>query len=183
MQVAQTWPAELLLRAQGIRLLLLDVDGVLTDGGLYYGEGGEVLKRFHTLDGHGLKLLGRAGIAVGVISGRDSPALRQRLAALGIQHARLGTEDKLPAAQALLQELGIDWPQTAAMGDDWPDLPLLHHAGFACAPANAHAEARALAAHVTELAGGAGAVRELCDLLLAAGGHYRRLLDQHLGPA
>ncbi|CAM5777942.1 KdsC family phosphatase [Ottowia pentelensis] len=183
MQVAQTWPAELLLRAQGIRLLLLDVDGVLTDGGLYYGEGGEVLKRFHTLDGHGLKLLGRAGIAVGVISGRDSPALRQRLAALGIQHARLGTEDKLPAAQALLQELGIDWPQTAAMGDDWPDLPLLRHAGLACAPANAHAEARALAAHVTALAGGAGAVRELCDLLLAAGGHYRRLLDQHLGPA
>ena len=183
MGAAQTWPPELLLRAQGMRLLLLDVDGVLTDGGLYYGEGGEVLKRFHTLDGHGLKLLARAGIQVGVISGRDSPALRQRLAALGIQHVWLGTEDKLPAAQALLQELGVAWPQTAAMGDDWPDLPLLRHAGFACAPANAHVEARALAAHVTALAGGAGAVRELCDLLLIAGGHYRRLLDQHLGPA
>lgn len=182
MQAAQNWPPELLLRAQGMRLLLLDVDGVLTDGGLHYGEGGEVLKRFHTLDGHGLKLLARAGIQVGVISGRDSPALRQRLAALGIQHARLGTEDKLPAAQALLRQLAIDWPQTAVMGDDWPDLPLLHHAGLACAPANAHAEVRALAAHVTTLAGGAGAVRELCDLLLAAGGHYRRLLEQHLGP-
>lgn len=182
MDAAQTWPPELLLRAQGMRLLLLDVDGVLTDGGLYYGEGGEVLKRFHTLDGHGLKLLARAGIQVGVISGRDSPALRQRLAALGIQHARLGTEDKLPAAQALLRQLAVDWAQTAVMGDDWPDLPLLRHAGFACAPANAHAEARALAAHVTALTGGAGAVRELCDLLLAAGGHYRRLLEQHLGP-
>lgn len=182
MDAAQTWPPQLLLRAQGMRLLLLDVDGVLTDGGLYYGEGGEVLKRFHTLDGHGLKLLARAGIQVGVISGRDSPALRQRLAALGIQHARLGTEDKLPAAQALLRQLAVDWAQTAVMGDDWPDLPLLRHAGFACAPANAHTEARALAAHVTALAGGAGAVRELCDLLLAAGGHYRRLLEQHLGP-
>lgn len=182
MQAAQNWPPELLLRAQGMRLLLLDVDGVLTDGGLHYGEGGEVLKRFHTLDGHGLKLLARAGIQVGVISGRDSPALRQRLAALGIQHARLGTEDKLPAAQALLRQLAVGWPQTAVMGDDWPDLPLLHHAGLACAPANAHAEVRALAAHVTTLAGGAGAVRELCDLLLAAGGHYRRLLEQHLGP-
>lgn len=175
-------PATAAAKAAQILLVGLDVDGVLTDGGLYYGEGGEVLKRFHTLDGHGLKLLARAGIQVGVISGRDSPALRQRLAALGIQHARLGTEDKLPAAQALLRQLAVGWPQTAVMGDDWPDLPLLRHAGFACAPANAHTEARALAAHVTALAGGAGAVRELCDLLLAAGGHYRRLLEQHLGP-
>ncbi len=179
---AQTWPPELLLRAQGIRVLLLDVDGVLTDGGLYYGAEGEVLKRFHTLDGHGLKLLMRAGIVPAVISGRDSPALRQRLAALGITQLRLGTEDKLPAAQALLQELSTDWSQAAAMGDDWPDLPLLHHAAFACAPPNAHPELRAIAHHVTALPGGAGAVRELCDVLLAAGGHYRRLLEQHLGP-
>ena len=179
---ALTWPPELLLRAQGMRVLLLDVDGVLTDGGLYYGAEGELLKRFNTLDGHGLKLLARAGIVPAVISGRDSPALRQRLAALGIQHVRLGTEDKLPAAQALLQELGIDWSQAAAMGDDWPDLPLLRHAAFACAPPNAHAEVRALAHHVTALPGGGGAARELCDLLLAAGGHYRRLLEQHLGP-
>ena len=118
---AQTWPPELLLRAQGMRVLLLDVDGVLTDGGLYYGAEGEVLKRFHTLDGHGLKLLMRAGIVPAVISGRDSPALRQRLAALGITQLRLGTEDKLPAAQAVLRELGADWTQAAAMGDDWPD--------------------------------------------------------------
>ena len=179
---ALAWPPELLLRAQGIRLLLLDVDGVLTDGGLYYDASGEVIKRFHTLDGHGLKLLARAGITAAVISGRDSPALRQRLAALGLAHHRLGTEDKLPAARSLLAELGMDWAQTAAMGDDWPDLPLLRHAAFACAPANAHAEVRALAAHVTTRAGGDGAVRELCDLLLAAGGHYRRLFDLHLGP-
>ena len=179
---AQTWPPELLLRAQGMRVLLLDVDGVLTDGGLYYGAEGEVLKRFHTLDGHGLKLLMRAGIVPAVISGRDSPALRQRLAALGITQLRLGTEDKLPAAQAVLRELGADWTQAAAMGDDWPDLPLLRHAAFACAPPNAHPELRAIAHPVTDLPGGSGAVRELCDVLLAAGGHYRRLLEQHLGP-
>ena len=182
-RAALTWPPEVLLRAQGIRVAFFDVDGVLTDGGLYYGEGGEALKRFHTLDGHGLKLLARAGITPTVISGRDSPALRARLAALGVTHLRLGTEDKVPAAQALLHELGADWTQAAAIGDDWPDLPLLRHAAFACAPANAHAEARALAGYVTVLAGGAGAAREFCDLLLVAGGHYRRLLEQHLGPA
>jgi 3-deoxy-D-manno-octulosonate 8-phosphate phosphatase (KDO 8-P phosphatase) len=174
---AQTWPPELLLRAQGVRVLLLDVDGVLTDGGLYFGAEGEVLKRFHTLDGHGLKLLAGAGIVPAVISGRDSAALRTRLSALGLTHLRLGTEDKLPAAQALLQELQADWSQAAAIGDDWPDLPLLRRARFACAPPGAHPEVRAVASHVTRAPGGQGAVRELCDLLLAAGGHYRRLLE------
>ena len=179
---AQTWPPELLLRAQGVRVLLLDVDGVLTDGGLYFSAEGETLKRFHTLDGHGLKLLQRVGIAVAVISGRDSPALRTRLAALGITELRLGTEDKLPAAQDVLAGLGLDWSQTAAMGDDWPDLPLLARAHFACAPPQAHPEVRALAQHITRAGSGQGAVRELCDVLLAAAGQYRRLLEQHLSP-
>lgn len=178
---AQTWPPELLLRAQGVHVLLLDVDGVLTDGGLYYGAEGEVLKRFHTLDGHGLKLLRAVGIAPAVISGRDSAALRARLAALGVDRLRLGTEDKLPAAEALLQELGADWSQVAAIGDDWPDLPLLRRAHFACAPPGAHPEVRASAGHVTRAPGGQGAVRELCDLLLAAGGHYRRLFEHACG--
>ena len=179
---ALSFPPELLLRAQGVRVVFFDVDGVLTDGGLYFSGEGEVLKRFHTLDGHGMKLLARAGIAPAVISGRDSPALRNRLAALGVEHVRLGTEDKLPAAQELLASLGLEWSQAAAMGDDWPDLPLLQHAHFACAPPHAHAEARALAHHVTTAAGGQGAVRELCDLLLMADGHYRRLLQAHLAP-
>ncbi|HMN21778.1 MAG TPA: HAD hydrolase family protein [Ottowia sp.] len=178
---AQAWPPELLLRAQGVRVLLLDVDGVLTDGGLYFGAEGEALKRFHTLDGHGLKLLRAVGIAPAVISGRDSPALRARLAALGIDRLRLGTEDKLPAAEALLQELAADWSQVAAIGDDWPDLPVLRRAHFACAPPGAHPEVLAVASHVTRAPGGQGAVRELCDLLLAAGGHYRRLLDHACG--
>ncbi len=177
---ALTFPPELLLRAQGIRVALFDVDGVLTDGGLYFSAEGETLKRFHTLDGHGIKLLARVGITPCVISGRDSAPLRLRLRALGVEHLRLGTEDKLPAAQALLAELGLDWAQTAAIGDDWPDLPLLRRAAFSCAPPQAHAEARAAAHHITGAAGGAGAAREFCDLLLVAGGHYRHLLDQQM---
>ena len=173
---------ELLLRAQPVRVAFFDVDGVLTDGGLLFSESGETLKRFHTLDGHGIKLLQKAGITPAVITGRDSAPLRVRLKALGVEHAVFGTEDKRPAAEQVLATLGLNWSQAAAMGDDWPDLPLLRHAGFACAPPNAHAEVRALAHHVTALPGGGGAARELCDLLLAAGGHYRRLLEQHLGP-
>ena len=172
------FPPELLLRAQGVRVAFFDVDGVLTDGGLYFSAQGETLKRFHTLDGHGIKLLARAGIVPCVISGRDSAPLRLRLQALGVQHLRLGTEDKRPAAEAMLTELGLDWSQAAAIGDDWPDLPVMRRATFACAPPLAHAEVLAVAHHVTLAAAGAGAAREFCDLLLVAGGHYRRLLDE-----
>jgi len=178
---ALQFPPELLLRAQDIRVVFFDVDGVLTDGGLYFTEAGETLKRFNTLDGHGLKLLARAGITPAVITGRDSRPLRLRLQALGVQHARFGTEDKLPAAQALLEELGLRWDQSAAMGDDWPDLPVMQRCGFACAPPQGHAQARALADHVTLAPGGDGAAREFCDLLLTAGGHYARLLRDAVG--
>ena len=181
-------PPELLLQAQGIRVVFFDVDGVLTDGGLYFDGEGESLKRFSVLDGQGLKLLQQAGITPAVITGRDSAPLRLRMKALGIAHARFGTEDKLPAAQAMLTELGLDWSQAAAMGDDWPDLPLMQRAAFACAPANAHAQNKAIAHHITAERGGEGAARALCDLLLVAGGHYARLLAQvgvnaHKGPS
>jgi len=169
---------ELLLRAQGIRLVFLDVDGVLTDGGLYYGETGETLKRFNTLDGHGLKLLGRVGITPAVITGRDSQALRLRLAALGIGHVHYGTEDKRPAAEQTLKTLGLDWSQAAAMGDDWTDLALMRRCALACAPPNAHEEVRAVSHYVTRARGGEGAVRELCDLLLIASGKYVDLLEE-----
>ncbi len=169
---------ESLLRAQSVRGLILDVDGVLTDGGLYLSAEGEMLKRFDSLDGHGLKLLRQIGLTIMVVSGRDSAALRARLGALGIVHLRLGCEDKLPAAEALLAERSLSWAETAVMGDDWPDLPLLRRAAWACAPAQAHAQARAAAHYVTHARGGHGAVRELCDLLLVAGGHYARLLAQ-----
>jgi len=169
---------ELLLRAQPVRVAFFDVDGVLTDGSLYFSEAGETLKRFHTLDGHGLKLLQRHGIVPAVISGRDSKPLRLRLDALGITHQRLGTEDKLPAAQALLEALGLDWSQAAAMGDDWPDLPVMRRAAIACAPPGAHEEVRALAHLVTTRAGGEGAAREFCDLLLMARGAYAAERDR-----
>jgi len=180
MAPALNFPPELLLQAQGIRVLFLDVDGVLTDGGLYFSETGETLKRFHTLDGHGLKLLQRVGITPAVITGRDSKPLRLRLDALGIEHAHFGTEDKRPAAEATLQTLGLDWTQAAAMGDDWPDLPMMTRCALACAPANAQAEVIAQAHYVTRLRGGEGAVRELCDLLMVASGRYAQLLQEYL---
>jgi 3-deoxy-D-manno-octulosonate 8-phosphate phosphatase (KDO 8-P phosphatase) len=172
---------ETLLAAQDIRIAFFDIDGVLTDGGVYFTEHGETLKRFSILDGYGLKLLRGAGITPAVITGRDSKPLRLRLEALGIAHVRYGTEDKLPAAEAMLAALGFDWSQAAAIGDDWPDLPVLSRVAFAAAPANAHAEVRAIARHVTAARGGEGAAREFCDLLLMAGGHYRRLLDRAQG--
>ena len=176
MQPVLTFAPELLLRAQPVRVAFFDVDGVLTDGGLYFSEHGETLKRFHTLDGHGLKLLQKAGITPAVVTGRDGPALRLRLKALGIVHARYGTEDKRPAAEAILAELGLGWHQAAAMGDDWPDLPVMRRSSIAAAPANAQAEVRAAAHLVTQARGGDGAVREFCDLLLVASGRYAALL-------
>lgn len=181
MQIIQpvlNFPPELLLQAQGIKVVFLDVDGVLTDGGLYFSEQGETLKRFSTLDGHGLKLLKHAEITPVIITGRDSAPLRVRLKALGIEHAKFGTEDKLPAAEAYLKALGLDWHQAAAMGDDWPDLPVMQRAALSCAPLNAHAQALALAHFVTSRQGGFGAAREFCDLLVVASGHYATLLAQ-----
>jgi 3-deoxy-D-manno-octulosonate 8-phosphate phosphatase (KDO 8-P phosphatase) len=170
----------LLLKAQGVRVAFFDVDGVLTDGGLLFTESGETIKRFSTLDGHGLKMLQKAGITPAVITGRDSVPLRVRLTALGISHVRFGTEDKAPAAQEILSELGLDWSQAAHMGDDWPDMPVMMRAAFACAPNNAHIEVKAISHYVTEREGGHGAVREFCDLLLVANGRYAELLQGYM---
>jgi len=168
---------ELLLKAQDVRVVFFDVDGVFTDGGLYLSESGETLKRFSTLDGYGLRLLQQVGITPAVITGRDSAALRTRLQALGIAHAHFGCDDKRSAAELTLEKLALDWSAVAAMGDDWPDLPVLRRAVFACAPPDAHPEVCAVADHVTRARAGHGAARELCDLLLVAGGHYARLLE------
>ncbi|MDM7457185.1 MAG: HAD hydrolase family protein [Tepidimonas sp.] len=172
------FPPEILLRAQDVRIAFFDVDGVLTDGGLYYGPDGEALKRFYSLDGHGLKLLHHAGIVPAVVTGRDSAALRHRLQALGVQHVRYGTQDKRPAAEAILASLGLDWSQAAAMGDDWPDLPMLRRCALAVAPPSAHIEVRACAHHITQAVAGHGAAREFCDLLLVASGRYASLLAE-----
>ncbi len=178
--LAQPFPHALLLQAQPVRVAFFDVDGVLTDGGLSFSESGETIKRFNTLDGHGLKLLQKAGITPAIITGRDSLPLRVRLQALGIVHAVYGTEDKRPAAEKILAELGLDWSQAAAMGDDWPDLPVMRRCAMACAPANAHAEVLDNAHYVTQRSGGHGAAREFCDLLLQANGRYAALLQAYL---
>ncbi|HYW55502.1 MAG TPA: HAD hydrolase family protein [Polaromonas sp.] len=188
---ALNFPPQLLLLAQGVKVAFFDVDGVLTDGGLYFAErqshdgqgasalAGETIKRFNSLDGHGLKMLQKAGITPAVITGRDSVVLRARLQALGIVHCHFGTEDKRPAAEKTLKELGLDWDAAAFMGDDWPDLPVMRRVAFSCAPANAHAEVKAVATYVTQATGGNGAVRELCDLLLVASGRYVTLLQEY----
>ena len=173
-------PPELLLKAQGIRWAIFDVDGVLTDGRIYISERGEEFKAFSTLDGHGLKLIAQAGITPVVITGRDSPAVRRRVTDLGIAHAVYGAADKAAAAAQVMARLGLGWDTLAAMGDDWPDLPLLTRAAFACAPANAHLEVKAVAHHVTEARGGFGAARECCDLLMMAAGRYATALRGHL---
>ena len=188
---ARVFAPELLLQAQGagagvgsgagsgIAAAIFDVDGVLTDGRIYLSERGEEFKAFSTLDGHGLKLLAQGGITPVVITGRDSPAVRRRMADLGIEHAVFGATDKLAAAQTVLALLGLGWGRVAAMGDDWPDLPLMTRAAFACAPANARVEVKAVAHHVTSAGGGHGAARECCDLLLMAAGRYADLLLGH----
>jgi 3-deoxy-D-manno-octulosonate 8-phosphate phosphatase (KDO 8-P phosphatase) len=173
------FPPDLLLAAQGIRVAFFDVDGVLTDGGIFFSEEGETLKRFHILDGLGLKLLQRANITPVVITGRDSAPLRKRLEALGVTHVHYGTEDKRPAAEKSLAVLGCDWSQAAAMGDDWPDLPVLRRCALAVAPPHAHVEVRACARHVTQAEAGRGAAREFCDLLLVGAGRYAQLLEAY----
>lgn len=155
-------------RAARVQLAVFDVDGVFTDGRLYYGARGEQLKAFHVRDGHGIKLLLRHGIRVAVISGRRSPAVTQRMRELGIRHLFQGRDDKLAVLQKLLQQLKLAWNQVACVGDDLVDLPLFESAGLAVAVADAQPEVRARAHHVTRTRGGEGAVREVCDLLLAA---------------
>lgn len=182
--VAMRFTPTLLLQAQGIKVLFLDVDGVFTDGGIFLQDSAdprgaaETIKRFNTLDGLGLKLLQKAGITPVVISGRDSRALRMRLEDLGVARAHFGIEHKLQVATRELVELGHDWTEAAAMGDDWPDLSVMRRCALACAPPNAHPEVCALADYLTTTRGGDGAVREMTDLLLIASGRYAALLEE-----
>ena len=171
---------ELLEKAKTIKLLMLDVDGVLTEGGLHYSEQGEQTKTFNTLDGYGLKLLQAHGISVAIISGRDNLALRKRLSDLGISHVFAGVHDKKVAAQQLLSSMGLEWSQAAAMGDDWPDLTMLMTAGLSAAPPGAHTEVLTRVDWVSSRAAGHGAVRDLCDLLLRASGVYESALQEAL---
>jgi 3-deoxy-D-manno-octulosonate 8-phosphate phosphatase (KDO 8-P phosphatase) len=151
-----------------VRLLVLDVDGVLTDGRLFYGARGESLKVFHVRDGHGIKQVTAAGITVAIISGRKSAALARRARELGIRHVTQGVSDKLAALTRLAKARSIPLEHCACVGDDTPDTPMLGAAGLAIAVADAHRDALAVADLVTTRSGGQGAVREVCDWLLDA---------------
>lgn len=155
-------------RARRIRLLVLDVDGVLTDGRLFISPAGEEFKVFHVRDGSGLVAVQRAGVAVAIISGRDSEAVARRAAELGIRHTRQGVSDKGAELAALQRELGVATEETACVGDDTPDVPMLRAAGLAIAVADAHPATKAAAHWITPSPGGQGAVRDVCDLLLSA---------------
>jgi 3-deoxy-D-manno-octulosonate 8-phosphate phosphatase (KDO 8-P phosphatase) len=155
---------------RGIRVLVLDVDGVLTDGRLYFGADGEALKVFHVRDGYGIKAVQRAGLDVCVISGRNSAAVERRCRELGIRHVRQGVEDKVTALRELLAELGRSADEAACIVDDTPDLPLMAVVALPVAVADAHPDVLAAAQYVTRAPGGHGAVREVCDLLIEAAG-------------
>lgn len=157
-------------RARRIRCLFLDIDGVLTDGKLYLGNTGEEIKTSYVRDGLGMKMLMQAGVGVAIISGRPSPAMQKRLASLGITEIVLNNEDKLPVYEDIRKRLKLDHEECAAMGDDVPDLPVLRQVGLALTVADAHATALRAAHWVSRYPGGQGAVREACDLILAARG-------------
>ena len=168
-------------RAARVRLLLLDCDGVLTDGRITLLGDGDEQKSFHTRDGHGLVLLHRAGLQSGVISGRTSSALERRARDLGIGHLRQGTHDKIVEFREVLAAAGVSEDETAFVGDDVTDIPLMRRCALAVAVADATDDTRAHAHYVTRLAGGFGAVREVCELILKAQGRWDELMRRYAG--
>jgi 3-deoxy-D-manno-octulosonate 8-phosphate phosphatase (KDO 8-P phosphatase) len=161
---------ELAEKAKIIEAILFDVDGVMTDGKIYCSEGGETLKAFNAADGLGITLLRRFNVITGVISGRDSTALRFRLEDLNIRHLYLGTRDKLAAFKQFLNEVKLTPEQVAFIGDDLPDLPVLTRCGFAVAPRNGCKEVRSKVDYVTDRLGGDGSIREVVELILKSKG-------------
>jgi len=159
-------------KAAKVKLALFDVDGVLTDGKLHYGADGEQIKVFHALDGHGLKMLQSAGIAVGVISARKSLALQTRLNDLGVKHCHLGVSDKRAVFDTLLQDLNLNSEDCSFTGDDVIDLAVMQQCGLKFSVQNGHFIVRDIADWVTPLTGGQGAVRAICDVLLYSQDSY-----------
>lgn len=167
-------------RARALRLMAFDVDGVLTDGALYLTDGGEEIKSFSTLDGLGIRLLQSAGIAPALITGRSSRLVAARAAELGVEHLFQGVENKLAALDGLRGRLGIAMSACGYMGDDLPDLPLLTRCGFAATVPEAPDAVRARAHYVSRRPAGRGAVREVCELILAAQGALDAAVGRYL---
>jgi len=168
-------------KAKSIRLLILDVDGVMTNGLIYYGANNTELKGFHIHDGLGIKLLQKSGITIAVISGKNSPATAARLAELNIELAYLGHEDKIHAYEELKQKLQVTDSQIAYMGDDLPDLPLLRRAGFAISVPQAPEYIKQHIDYITKKTAGQGAVREACEFIMQAQGKLHTVLQSYLG--
>ena len=171
------YPPDIRQRAQNIRLLILDVDGVLTDGRLYFDAKGEALKVFHVRDGHGIKLAQRAGIEIALLSGRRSDAAYHRARELGINRFHEGVRDKVAVLEEIMAAMQIQDPQVAMVGDDLVDLPIMARAGLSVAVADAVPEVLAAAHWATTNPGGRGAVRQVCDLLLKAQGKWEEVVS------
>ena len=162
----------LLARAKAVKLLLFDVDGVLTDGSLFLDNHGEEYKAFNSRDGHGLKMLQRNGVAIGIITGRESQILAHRMQELGIQHVRQGCADKFPVYEQMIAELSLKPEQVGFVGDDVVDLPIMLRVGFAVCPQDGHFLVKRHAHWVTPSNGGRGAGRDVCELLMLAQGTF-----------
>lgn len=167
-------------RAAKVRLMIFDVDGVLTDGSLHYGADGELIKTFNVLDGHGIKLLQAFGVATAIISARKSALVARRAGDLGIQHLFQGVHDKRTAFEQLLAQTGIAADACGFIGDDVIDLPILLRVGFAASVPNGHPEVQSRVHYVTQAQGGRGAARELCDFILRAQGNYAAAIAPYL---
>ena len=170
---------ELMARAKAVKLLLLDVDGVLTDGSLFVDNHGEEYKAFNSRDGHGLKMLQRNGVAVGIITGRNSKIVAHRAKELGIAHVRQGCADKLPVYEEMIRELGFKPEHTGFVGDDVVDLPIMLRVGLAISPQDGHFLVKRHAHWITPSIGGRGAGRDVCELLMLAQGSYAAEMQRY----
>ncbi len=176
----QPIPPEIQTRAAAVKLLIMDVDGVLTDGRIFIRDNGEEIKSFHTLDGHGLKMLQATGVQTAIITGRDAPSVGVRVRQLGIGHYYKGIHDKRAAYAQLLAEAGVEEQECAFIGDDVVDLPVMVRCGLPVAVPEAHWFTLQHAAYVTQKSAGNGAVRELCDLIMQAQGTLEAALQEYV---
>lgn len=171
---------DILEKAEQIRLVIFDVDGVLTDGSLFIGDDGQEYKAFHSRDGHGMKMLQAAGVEIGIITGRTSQVVKHRMDSLGIRHVYQGKLEKLPAFKELVAKLGLPPHQVAYVGDDVVDLPVMRRVGLAVAVQDAHPLVKQHAHWTTDHGGGRGAARDVCELIMRAQGKLDSQLKHYL---
>lgn len=171
---------QLMAKAEKIKLLLLDVDGVLTNNFLYYSDDGQELKSFYTRDGHGMVMLQKSGVDIGIITGRKSQLVANRMRDLKVKHVYQGVPDKLPTFLQLMESLQIGFDEVAYIGDDILDLPILTRVGLSATPADGDPEVKSRVDHISTFEGGRGCVREMCELLMKAQGQWQQHMDFYL---